>query len=257
MRPNGKERHPLVSVVTPSLNQKEFIEETIKSVLSQDYPNIEYIVMDGGSTDTTVDVLRKYSHQIKWLSEPDAGQADAVNKGFKMAAGPILGWLNSDDTYNPGVVRTVVNHFIANPGMVMLYGDAYFIGEEGQIVGKYPSEHFNPERLHETCFICQPTVFMRREIVEKVGLLDVHLETCMDYDYWIRISKCFDPGRIMYLENQFLGNSRRYRGNKTFRMRRRVYREVMATQKRHFGKISKLWILGYIREILLGRRLNP
>jgi glycosyltransferase involved in cell wall biosynthesis len=257
MRPNERERDLLVSVVTPSLNQRRFIEETIKSVLSQDYQNIEHIVIDGGSTDTTVDVLRKYNHQIKSVSEPDAGQADAVNKGFKMAKGAILGWLNSDDTYHPGAASTIVNCFMANPETVMIYGDAHFIDEESRVIGKYPSEPFNPERLRETCPICQPTVFMRREIVEKVGLLDVHLETCMDYDYWIRISKCFDPKRIKYLENEFLGNSRRYAGNKTFRLRRRVYREVMGTQKRHFGKISRPWILGYIQEILLGMRLKP
>lgn len=246
-----------VSIVTPSYNQGQFIEETIRSVLSQDYENIEYIVMDGGSTDNTIDLLKKYDNKIKWVSRPDSGQADAVNKGFKMATGEILGWLNSDDTYNPGTVSTVVKHFVESPETVMIYGDANFFDKRGQITGKYPSEPFNPKRLAETCFICQPTVFMRREVVEKVGSLDLNLETCMDYDYWIRIGKYFDPGRVAYLRNQFLGNSRRYNENKTFRMRRKVYQEVMATQKKHFGKISKLWILGYIREILLGRRLKP
>ncbi|MGD0915973.1 MAG: glycosyltransferase family 2 protein [Thermodesulfobacteriota bacterium] len=250
-------KRPLVSIVTPSYNHGQFIEETVRSVLSQDYQNIEYIVMDGGSTDNTVDLLRKYGNKIRWVSGPDQGQADAVNKGFNMATGEILGWLNSDDTYHPGAVHTVVKYFLTNPESVMIYGDANFIDKEGQIIGKYPSEPFNPKRLHETCFICQPTVFIRREVVEKVGLLDLHLETCMDYDYWIRISKYFDPGRVTYLEKQFLGNSRRYGENKTFRMRRRVYKEVMRTQKKHFGKISRSWILGYIQEILLGRRSKP
>lgn len=138
---------PLVSVVTPSYNKAPFLEEAIKSVISQDYPNTECLVMDGGSTDLTLDTLRKYSGKIQWLSEPDQGQADAINKGFKMAKGEILGWLNADDTYNPKTVSRVIEHFLANPEIIMVYGDAYFIDKEGRIIGEYPTEPFHLQRL--------------------------------------------------------------------------------------------------------------
>jgi glycosyltransferase involved in cell wall biosynthesis len=247
---------PLLSIITPSYNQGAFIEKTILSVLMQDYSDLEYIVVDGGSTDDTIEILKKYSNRIKWVSEPDRGQADAVNKGFKMAKGEILGWINSDDTYNPGALNTVVGHFSKNPEIVMVYGDAYFIDRDGNNKGKYPTEQFSLKRLADTCFICQPTVFMRAEVFNEIGMLDTNLHTCLDYDYWIRIGRHYPEKMIADLTGVYLANSRMYDENKTIRMRREFFKEIMKTQKKYFGKPSKVSIRGYIKEIIIGMRFK-
>jgi glycosyltransferase involved in cell wall biosynthesis len=250
----SKMKRPFVSIITPSFNQGIFIEETILSVLSQDYPNIDYIIIDGGSTDNTLEILRKYDSKLKWISEPDRGQADAVNKGLCMAKGEIIGWLNSDDTYNPGAVSKAVEHFSVNPEIIMLYGEAHFIDKGGNIIGKYPTEQFSLSRLADTCFICQPTVFMRAEVLKEIGMLDTNLHTCIDYDYWIRISRYYPIKKITYMREEYLANSRMYNENKTISMRKKVYKEAMRIQKKYFGKYSKMWILGYINEIILGKQ---
>jgi glycosyltransferase involved in cell wall biosynthesis len=240
---------PLFSVVTPSFNQGRFIEGTISSVLSQDYERIEYIVVDGGSKDSTIDILRKYEGRIVWKSEPDHGQADGVNKGFSMAKGDIFGWLNSDDTYLPGAIRTVVQYFEEHPEVVMVYGEAHIIDQNGRTTGKYRSEPFRLARLSKTCFICQPTVFMRREVFRKIGLLDIDLETCMDYDYWIRIAKKYPSKKIAYLQGTALANTRMYSGTKTANMRETVFLESLDTVRKHFGFVSPAWTCAYINEI--------
>ena len=125
---------PLVSIVTPSYNHGRYIEETIQSVLNQDYPNLEYLVIDGGSSDNTVEILKKYEGRLTWISEKDRGQADAINKGFRMANGEILAWLNSDDTYLPGAVQHSVRYLEAHSEVAMLYGEGYHIDAEGEFI---------------------------------------------------------------------------------------------------------------------------
>ena len=124
---------PLVSIVTPSYNQGPYIEATIQSVVSQDYPHLEYIVIDGGSQDNTVAILKRYAERLCWISEPDHGQADAINKGFRIAHGEILAWLNSDDTYLPGAVCQVVEYFQRHPDVSMVYGEGQHVDAEGHI----------------------------------------------------------------------------------------------------------------------------
>jgi glycosyltransferase involved in cell wall biosynthesis len=253
MRITAARRGPLVSIVTPSYNQGRYIEETILSVLNQDYPNLEYIVVDGGSNDNTVEILKKYEEQLTWISEKDRGQADAINKGFHMAKGEILAWLNSDDTYLPGAVQKSVCHLAAHPEVGMLYGEGYHIDADGDLIERYYTEPFDYKHLSEVCFICQPTVFLRAEVIRTVGPLDVTLDYCMDYEYWMRIAKRF---RIGYLE-AFLANSRLHLDTKTLSKRVEVHQETLQVVKRHYGQVPLRWINAYahvyLTEKLLGK----
>jgi hypothetical protein len=247
------QRGPLVSIVTPSYNQGRYIEETIQSVLNQDYPNLEYIVVDGGSSDNTIEILKKYEGRLTWMSEKDRGQADAINKGFHMAKGEIVAWLNSDDTYLPGAVCKSVQYLEAHPEVGMLYGEGYHIDEDGEVIERYYTEPFDYHRLSELCFICQPTVFLRAEVVRTIGPLDITLDYCLDYEYWMRIAKRF---RIAYLD-KYLANSRLYLDTKTLSKRVEVHQETLQVVKRHYGRVPMRWINAYahvyLTEKLLGK----
>ncbi|MBI1912012.1 MAG: glycosyltransferase [Deltaproteobacteria bacterium] len=251
------EKTKTVTVVTPSYNQGRFIEETIKSVISQEGNfYLEYLIMDGGSKDETVGIIKKYEDilkkgnwpvrckgiDFKWVSEKDKGQADAVNKGFRAAKGEMLGWLNSDDTYINGAIAKALNYFTEHPDSMMVYGEAYKIKDTGEIIERYYTEPFDFKKLAEVCFICQPSVFLRKEVVEAVGLLDPELHYCMDYEYWIRIAKKF---KIGYLP-EFLANTRIYLETKTMSKRLEVHNEIVKTIKAHYGYVPALWKLSYI-----------
>jgi glycosyltransferase involved in cell wall biosynthesis len=225
----------LVSIVTPSYNQGAFIEETILSVLSQDYPRIEYIVADGGSTDGTLDVLKKYEDRLIWSSESDEGQSDAINRGFQKSRGEILAWLNSDDVYLPGAVRTAADYLTAHPEVAMVYGDCNMIDEQGQVVGwSIWVEDFDLRRLVEDLdYIYQPATFFRRQAFEDVGMLDIGLHYCMDYDFWIRIGKKYPVRHI----SRVLANGRVYPHTKTARGGEDRWREVFEVSQRHGGGI--------------------
>jgi glycosyltransferase involved in cell wall biosynthesis len=228
---------PFVSIITPSLNQGRFIRDTIESVLSQEYPRLEYIIMDGGSTDDTLDILRSYGGRLIWRSAPDAGQAEAVNSGFRLARGEILGWLNSDDTYLPGTVKAAVWHLAANTETAVVYGDAYYIDEKNAITGTYPTEDFSLSRLAGACIICQPAAFIRRAALHAVGMLDPGLRYCMDYDLWIRLGRRFRIDRIQ----RFLANSRRYPETKSWSDRDQLFEEIYTVAERSFGHVSPHW----------------
>jgi len=201
---------PLVSVVTPSFNQGRFIEETLLSVKHQDYPNIEHIVVDGGSTDNTLEILKKYegTYNLCWISEPDEGHADAVNKGFAMAKGEIIGWLNSDDVYfDRSTIRTVVEAFQKHPEADVVYGDCAYIWEDGTILRIQCVPNFRYSRLLRGCFLEQPAVFFRRHVVEK-HKLDVRLKVAIDYEYWLRIGRQYRSYRLP----RILAADRNHRG---------------------------------------------
>lgn len=238
---NGVNPLPLVSIITPSLNQGRFIRQTIESVLSQDYPRLEYLVMDGGSTDETLDILRGYSTRLIWRSAPDLGQADAVNSGFRLAKGEILGWLNSDDTYQPGAVSAAVEHLTAHPETAVVYGDAHYIDERNEVIGIYPTEDFDLDRLAQACLICQPAAFCRRSAIEAIGGLDATLQYCMDYDLWIRLGRRFRLERIP----RFVANTRHYPQTKTWSQRDRLFAEIYKVAQREFGSISPHWRVCY------------
>src|SRR5512139_1414374 len=139
---------PLVSIITPSYNQARFLETTIRSVLDQDYPNLEYLIVDGGSTDGSREIIQRYSDRLAWwVSERDQGQTDAINKGFARARGEILAWLNSDDTYLPGAIQGAVDFLQDHPGVGMVYGDANLIDEQSNVIGKFPARQTDYNKL--------------------------------------------------------------------------------------------------------------
>jgi len=240
---------PLVSIVTPVYNLALYIEETVRSVLTQDYPRIEYIVMDGGSTDGTLEVLRRYSDRLRLISGPDQGTADAVNRGFLISRGEIFAFLHGDDTYLPGAVRAAADYLAAHPEAGGVYGEAEWIAEDGSRLGRYPTREFDPERLREECFIPQPACFLRREAFRRAGMLDAGLRYSFDYDLWIRLSRFSRLGRI----ERVLANSRMRRDNKTLGRRKQVFRETLALLKRHYGYAPFGWVYAYAA-FLLDRR---
>ena len=187
-------RLPLVSIVTPSYNQGRFIRETIESVLGQDYPNIEYWVIDGGSSDDTLAILHEFEHdsRLHWVSEPDCGQSDAINKGLALCHGEVFGWLNSDDRLLPGAVRRVVEAWLAGGGAAILYGRARLIDQHGYDLGYCPaqSSHMTLKQiLNMRYFLAQPATFAPIDAVRQVGGLDSALHYAMDLDLWIRLAE--------------------------------------------------------------------
>jgi glycosyltransferase involved in cell wall biosynthesis len=180
-----------ISVITPSFNQAQFIERTIQSVLDQNYPDLEYLVIDGGSTDGTLALLKKYEAHLTWISEADRGQADAINKGFKQATGDIVCWLNADDEFMPGALSTVAAYFGQHPEAKFLYGDVQTIDATGRSYGRRGNVRPTcfDDLVHEGDFIVQPAAFWRAELRHEAGLLDESLRYCMDYEYWLRIAQ--------------------------------------------------------------------
>lgn len=240
---------PLITVVTPSFNQARFIEETIRSVLLQGYPRLEYIVMDGGSTDGSADIIRTYDRWIAaWRSERDAGQSDAINKGFRLANGEIIAWLNSDDTFHPGALAQVAQHFVARPAMGMLYGGCDIINEDGSLYTRYPSRDFDLKILINTWnFIPQPATFFRREAYRAVGEVDVALHYSMDRDLWIRLGRKFEVQRV----EEPLANIRYYDDCKTAAISREGRRERLAICRRYggtiFSRVYRQYVLDELR----------
>ncbi len=184
-----KSPDPLLSIITPSYNQGQYIESTINSVLNQNYLNIEYIVVDGGSTDGTLEILKRYEDRLKWISEKDKGPEDAINKGFSMAHGDLFAWIASDDEYLPDTFCTIINYFIQHPDVDMVYGKSRYIDSSGADLFDYPTEEFNKKALAVYNIICQPSVFFTRRAFYDAGELALDLKIVSDYDLWIRISK--------------------------------------------------------------------
>ena len=242
MTPSQVQQFPLVSIVTPSYNMARYLPQTLESVLSQDYPNIEYIVMDGGSTDGTLEILESYKDRLRYLSAPDRGAADAVNRGFAISHGTIVAWLNADDTYLPGAVTAAVCRLVTEPDTAAAYGQAYWVDDRGAILKPYPTRAYTSGMLSDDCYICQPACFLRRAAFDNAGGLDISLECSFDYDLWIRIA---NHGGFASIPD-YLATSRMHSGNKTLGNRRQVFREGFLLLKRHYGYIPFHWIHSYI-----------
>jgi len=235
-----------ISIVMPSLNQAPFIERAVRSVLEQSVAALELVVMDGGSTDGTSAVLTRlrdeFGSRLRWYVEHDDGPAQAINRAVRHADGRILGWLNSDDEYAPGAIERALRRFAEEPWQVMLYGEAEHVDVDGRFIERYPSLRPDGlvERFRDGCFICQPSVFVRRFAWEQLGGLDESLRASFDFDLWVRLFDRF-PMRIGFIE-EVQARSRLHAGGITQRYRERVAREGIRLLARHFGSAPGHWL---------------
>lgn len=249
-----------ISVVIPSFQHAHFIEETLRSVLEQDFPadRLEVIVQDGGSTDGTVEILQRYSERITWTSGPDGGQSAAINTGLQKSAGDILCYLNSDDLLAAGTLQAVADYFETNPEVDLLYGKADIIDTSGVKIDTYPVEPWSYARLQETCFISQPAAFWRRRVHDRIGWFNESLHFSMDYDFWLRIGA---SGKVVYLP-QLFALARRHGDAKTVKLRAASFEEAFKLILQHRGRPApRRWILALAQaraeKHLANRRLHP
>lgn len=231
---------PKITIITPSYNQGKFIERTIRSVLEQDYPNLEYIVVDGGSTDGTLDILKRYEGSLTWISEKDQGQSDAINKGIKMSSGEILAYLNSDDVYERGAIRRVADFFLAHPSHMWLVGRCRIIDENDREIRRFITRYknfflnrYNYNVLLTTNFISQPATFWRRRVIDDIGLFNVAYHRVMDYDYWLRIGRKYSPGIV----KDCLAGFRVYQESKTSGDFVESFRQELAVSQKYSNSI--------------------
>jgi glycosyltransferase involved in cell wall biosynthesis len=239
---------PLVSIITPSYNQARYLEQTLCSVLGQDYPNIEYIVVDGGSTDGSVDIIRQYSDRLAWwVSEKDRGHADALNKGFAQAHGQILAWLNSDDTYYPGAITAAVLALQSNSDVGMVYGNADLTDEHSRIIGQFASRQTDYSRLlNGSVHIPQATTFFRADLWKQVGPLSLDLFFAFDYDLWVKLAKV---SRLLYVP-QLWATFRLHEEGKSVKDDDRCYPDMLKVYARERGNgISRLWFRARLRRL--------
>lgn len=192
---------PLVSIITPSYNQADFLEETIQSVLAQGYPNLEYIIIDGGSKDGSVEIIKKYADRLAWwVSEKDDGQADALNKGFARASGEIIAWVNSDDYYLPGALHAAVKELQDRPDHSFVFGDVISVDVAGKPFNVMTYGDWGLDELAQFNIIGQPSVFMRRKHLEQAGYTDPYFDLMFDHQLWLRIAQ-FGP--IQYIPQRW------------------------------------------------------
>jgi len=245
-------RFPSISLVTPSLNQGQFIRATIESVLSQGYADLDYRVQDGGSTDGTLAVLRELEARVPFASERDRGQADAINRGLSKATGEVLGYLNSDDVLLPGALTAVGEAFASDPDLMFVWGRASYLDESGRVVSPYLAKPDAIERLADACFIAQPAAFFRRKVWDEIGPFDESLHHTLDYDYWLRIAARFPRSKMRFLDREIAG-CRMHADAKTVAGWSRALDEIFALVKRHTGYVSLWWCVAKWDHRLDGR----
>ncbi len=246
---------PLVSIVTPSFNQAQYLEDTILSVLGQSYKPIEYIIIDGGSTDGSLEIIKKYADQLAyWVSEKDKGQTDALNKGFASAHGSILAWLNSDDIYKPEAVAEAVDYLVDHPQVGMVYGDLDFIDENDRVIGKFPAAQTDLKRLRRGyVHIPQPAAFFRAEFWHKVAPLDDSFYFAMDYDLWVRLARLTE---FKYLPGKTWASFRLHSGAKTISADDRCWPEMLRVHYRDGGKNLSPMVMKYLLRKIAAPYIN-
>jgi glycosyltransferase involved in cell wall biosynthesis len=225
--------YPKITIVTCSYNQGKFLEEAIRSVLDQGYPNLEYIIMDGGSTDNSVEIIRRYEDRVSyWVSRKDAGQSDALASGFERATGEVLGWLCSDDLLEPGALFEVGQMFLDNPDMDVVFGDTIFVDERSVVTRRYKTLPFSRWLLLNTAnYVPQPSTFWRRRIYEQVGGLNRTLHMGLDPDLWLRFS---ETGQIRHVR-KYWSRMRFYPEIKSLTMRPQMLAEHRKLETRYLG----------------------
>lgn len=238
-----------VSVITPSYNQAEFLERTILSVINQDYPNIEYIIIDGGSTDGSIDIIRKYENRLAWwVSEKDNGQSHAINKGLSRCTGDIVNWLNSDDLLMPSAIRILVEYFNRYPEIRMFYGDRLIIGSNDQVIEARELPSFKRSIARIAGKIPQETAFFSRELLQKTDGLNEDLHYTMDVDLWYRFLKYTDFYHIPFI----LGSYRTHESSKSFQVfgKERKTDDAKNEVKRLTALYKKRWrSIGFLKKL--------
>jgi glycosyltransferase involved in cell wall biosynthesis len=243
---------PTVSIVTPSFEQGHYIRRTIDSVLGQDYPHIDYRVVDGGSTDDTVDILKSYGDRFPWVSEKDNGQTHAINKGLTAATGQIRAYLNSDDLLRPGAVGRMVEQFRRHPDCDLLYGHGAMIDENDELIQFYPSKLYTFENLMETCCISQPSAFWTKRITDLIGPFDENYQFAMDYNYWLRIERA--GGRLLHVDDLW-SSTRMHAATKSLGgSRERIFAEIWRTCMEHGEYVSWSVVTSWLQLCLEPRR---
>lgn len=233
-----------LSIVTPSFNQAKYLEETIKSVLAQNIPGMEYIVVDGGSTDGSVEIIKKYADKLTWwVSEKDRGQTEALNKGFARATGDVLAWLNSDDLMYPGAARKAMDYLSTHPEVGLVYGDADYVDGESKVIGSFPTAQTDLKRLRQGyVHIPQQAAFFRGDLWRKVGPLDPSFYFAMDYDLWVRLAKV---SNLVYLPGQKWAAFRLHEDAKTINADDRCWPEMLKVHYRDGGGAFSVIVMKY------------
>ena len=246
---------PLISIITPSFNQARYIETTIRSVLDQDYPALEYIIVDGGSHDGSAEIIQRHAARLAWwVSEPDKGQTDAINKGFSQARGEILAWINSDDTYEPGALSAAADYFTQHPKAGLVYANTNFIDENGRKIGRFPAAQTDYRRLKQGyVHIPQQAAFFRADLWRQVGPLDPDFYFAMDYDLWVRLAKLVPP---VYLPTQTWANFRLHTSGKTITADDRCWPEMLKVHYRDGGSFLAPIVAKYYVRKLVAPLLN-
>lgn len=243
------EKSKKLGIVIPSFNQVRYLEKAITSAIAcKKYIDADIVVMDGGSTDGSIDIIKKYeSDLLLWRSEKDAGQGDAINKGMShLLHCKYLIWLNSDDEYQSAKVLADMVEYAVKNQYDLCYGKSYFIDENSKIIGEYPTKLYSYEQLGFNCYFSQPSVMFSSEIWEKVGGINTNLHMCLDYELWIRMAKNSTVG---YFED-YVGNTRMYGDTKTATNVKVHLEEAICILMHYYGKVPNHWIRSYCREVL-------